>query len=377
MYCPDYDEHGGILHVMNKERLNWLETQLPGLRKKTLCVFDYLLFGNTVRHKVYRDALLVTDKMLQGVGSGIKAFKRNNQQLDLLYTNGEFSKAAGVVQPWWYTDKAIKIIADYYSTEDFVERAMRNTTEYKLRLDIAGLGRALEQGKISPQNIPEAFKLIKAVADNPECLSRYKRAECGRLFTQMGDYSLQRMPKELRKWVMKGWYAYDITNCHIAIASTYGDFPMFKQYAEDTYGFRGVLSFELGVDIDKVKTALLALLYGAGEGALRDILGDTWESFVDHDLVELYIQDCKVLKPLVLSEAKRLGFTKGTTSSKMSKVIMKKESEILDICVYGVYKPVLLFDGWITPKKMENLKEIERNVLTKTGICVTVTENEI
>lgn len=374
MYDIEFDENGGTLHVMNEERMLWLSEQVPGFRKKTLCVFDYLLFGNTYRHKIYKDAILITDSVLKCVGSGVRSFKSNNDKLGLFYTNGEYDKRSGVAMPWWYSDRAIKIIADYYSTNDFMEMALKNTKEYKLRLDIANLGRAIEKGLVSAQNVPEAFKLISAVAENPTCLARYERAECGRLFTKMGDYSLQRMPKELRKFVMPGWHAYDISNCHVAIACTYGDFPTLRQYANDTEGFRALLSFELGVGIGEVKTALLAGLYGAGEHGFKGILGDKIDEFMNHDLVGGYLEDCKTLKPLVLKDCTN---KKGSSSSRMSKVIMKKEGEVLDICVEGLYNPVLLFDGWITPKKIENLKEIEQKVLTNTGVCVTLTENEI
>lgn len=108
---------------------------------------------------------------------------------------------------------------------------------------------------------------------------RYREAESGRLYAM--DDNLQNCPKEVRMAALDGAIDYDISNCHYTLLSQLAasediECPEIHNYLKNKTAMRNMIADHLQVDMGKVKTCLLALIYGAKmashktPGAARD-----------------------------------------------------------------------------------------------------------
>ena len=95
---------------------------------------------------------------------------------------------------------------------------------------------------------------------------RYREAQSGRLYAM--DDNLQNCPKEVRMAALDGAIDYDISNCHYTLlaqlaASDDIECPAIQNYLKNKTAIRNRIADHLQVDTVRVKTCLLALIYGA------------------------------------------------------------------------------------------------------------------
>lgn len=101
----------------------------------------------------------------------------------------------------------------------------------------------------------------------PGCvIHRYSQSESGRLYAR--GVNLQNAYRLVRQAALAGFYDYDIENCHFTIleqmAARYGyECSAIAHYRKNKSSIRCELATDLGVEVDQVKTALIALVYGA------------------------------------------------------------------------------------------------------------------
>jgi len=111
---------------------------------------------------------------------------------------------------------------------------------------------------------------------------RYQEAKTGRL-SAIG-INLQNAPRTVRKAALVNQWDYDFENCHYAIlqqmAKRYGmECPNIECYMRLKSNVRKYLADAIGVHVEQIKRALIAIIYGAHatdsqHAALFDAIGD-------------------------------------------------------------------------------------------------------
>lgn len=110
---------------------------------------------------------------------------------------------------------------------------------------------------------------------------RYAESDSGRLYAR--GVNLQNAYRPVRQAALDGMYDYDIENCHYSIldqmAHKHGyECGAVKQYLANKEPVRRALAVEFDVNVNQVKQALIALVYGATfseepQHALPKVLG--------------------------------------------------------------------------------------------------------
>lgn len=362
-------------------RVQFLKNNLHGFdqeKPRNQRFVDVLLFSRNNRHWVFPEAKSFSRPFLRNMGipGNETKFKEVNNRLDLFYTTGSY-KPGVFSQPWWLTDHTRDVIVQFALQGDIGD-LMQKCETIGIPLNITDV-RDFMFTEATPEQVLECSYLISAVEEGT-LDNEYKKLPCGREVA-IGQYSIQHMPRWLRKIALKGWWDYDFRNCHYTIASTLGDFPSINHYVENTEEVRDRLVSVTGCSKDNVKMALLSKLYGAKNNsssfcAIGQYLGKGGaERFFDDWFVKSLSEDIERLKPILIKKAERNAL-EGTSESKCAQTMMMYESVMLDLALKGVDKPIKMFDGFISPQRQEK-SEIQRKLRQQMHIPVEVTEEQI
>lgn len=208
----------------------------------------------------------------------------------------------------------------------------------------------------------------------------YLRKDKGRLFG-VGVSSCQRMPRTIRKALLKGYYEYDIVNAHFVIADHIADplLDAIHSYANDTTIIRNMLSKDLDMEVSEVKTCLLMLLYGAGvslrsDSSLVEELGskERAKKFVEHPFVKQLVEDIGRLHEMMIEQGMINPESEDRWDSRQRSLALQHiEAVMLDACIEHVEPQLLLFDGFVS-KECKDVKIFQNAIYERTGMNVTV-----
>lgn len=147
---------------------------------------------------------------------------------------------------------------------------------------------------------------------------RYREVESGRLYAM--DLNLQNCPSEVRRAALDGCWDYDIENCHFTLlkqmAARIGvSCPQIDEYLANKQPIREALAKRLGVGVERIKTVMVAIMYGArlqvyhdkdgkATTAIYDNLGqEKGEQFIQVPLVQALSQEVRAVGAKVLAAA--------------------------------------------------------------------------
>ena len=232
-------------------------------------------------------------------------------------------------------------------------------------------------------------RLLRNFTEFDGCVYQtYTESPSGRLYAN--NSNLQNCPSMLRKAALNGQYDHDIINCHFSIflslAKKHGnDAPQIEYYVAQREDLLERLSEDTGEERSNLKTALLALVYGAGlqrGGALESLLIEGYEEFVnDLEVISLQNEIRRVgriivdqdgeltqrghLKnilgksiPMPYSFGQRLShILQGYEALAMQKVLDRYEGEI----------SVLQHDGYTLQREV-GLEDVQNEMRTEHGV---------
>lgn len=146
---------------------------------------------------------------------------------------------------------------------------IKRANEKQLSGNLFGNPQELDMGKLELRAEWAATLLVLAntnLGGHGWLPMRYREAESGRLYAM--DDNLQNCPKEVRMAALDGAIDYDISNCHYTLLSQMAashdiECPEIHNYLKNKTAMRNKIADHLQVDMGKVKTCLLALIYGA------------------------------------------------------------------------------------------------------------------
>ncbi|WP_415911924.1 hypothetical protein [Neptuniibacter sp. QD37_11] len=227
---------------------------------------------------------------------------------------------------------------------------------------------------------------------------RYDEADGGRLYGK--GLHLQNVSKIVRNAALAECYDYDIENCHFSLmyqlASKQGEECLgIKSYMDNKRLYRERIASDLDLSIDKVKTCLIAIMYGAtrsrrNQDAIPSEIGlHKAKQFYRHPIVErLFYDITKARKVIIGACAKSNGryknamgkFIAGTEqhSKVLAHIMQGLEAKILTI-VAGIYPDqivLLQHDGWVTKAEIDT-QIIVDTVVKELDINIQITEQMI
>ena len=143
----------------------------------------------------------------------------------------------------------------------------------------------------------------------------YQEAESGRIYPT-GGISLASVPGLVKEAALRGYWEYDISNCHFSLvtqmAAKYGQrCSAIEHYLSNKESVREMIAHEAGIRIDQVKTCLLALLYGARastwhKAAIVEEIGrEAAERLIKVELFGALARDVGLARRVVLANSDR------------------------------------------------------------------------
>jgi len=228
---------------------------------------------------------------------------------------------------------------------------------------------------------------------------QYVESPAGRIYGQ--DTHFQRTPRDLRKASFAGFYEYDMDNAHYAFGGCLGtdlklSLPGIAYYNANKKAVRDELAADLNVDVQQIKDALIAKIYGAGDSddpahAIPEILGDEKaQELYAHPLFRAISDDLKILVRAIIDslEPDRLGryhnaMSKPISSKEEDRFIMSHlfqglEAKAMENIV-AMCEPLVLLvihDGLIVSEPIDT-KAIERWIFEAIGYHISVSEEEL
>jgi len=223
---------------------------------------------------------------------------------------------------------------------------------------------------------------------------RYMEQSTGRLGGQ--GISLQNAPRIVRKAALHGMFDYDIENCHYAIfahlAKQYGSpCSAIDRYLANKAETRSGIALRVGIAIDQVKTALLALMFGSPlspreENAIPQAIGrdKAIQLYKDAEFAAI-ADDIKAGRKLILANwldrtprtlQNAMGKTislKETPAKKLAHILQGIEANALRAVLRAFGDDVLLpvHDGFVSRVELDE-DRIEQVIFDETGINLKV-----
>jgi hypothetical protein len=235
----------------------------------------------------------------------------------------------------------------------------------------------------------------------PGCvIHRYQQSESGRLYAK--DVNLQNAYRLVRQAALAGFYDYDIENCHFTIleqmAARYGyACSAIAHYRKNKSGIRRELAADLGVEVDQVKTALIALVYGAAfsedpDKAIPQILGSlelAQRAYANEHFRGLR-DDVAGARTAILKSYPRskqtirnaVGLTmdvrRHTDLQQLAHLLQGIESQALDAAhrLYADSIVLLQHDGFTSTRELDH-RAIEQAIETATGYRLEVPPGDL
>lgn len=370
--------------MKKKQRLNvkyyidmteFLESFLPEFKqenKKTKSLMVKIL-SLPVVHKEDRSAYSISTEYLRSIGSTTRLFNRINDKYNLFtvdssYRLGHYSRKmypnpiVKDILNGFYRDTTQNNIKSIYvnSNNDIIEYFPLNSdipnllsidgvsVHGNVKLSMDSLVDYIDNIAVDTQLRDLAIRWYKLA--NSKSLpfgyvpQSYKQIENKRV-TGIG-LSLQNTAKELRNVLLAGNYDYDFTNCHYSIINHYGNYPTINEYVTNTDSFRKTLARELCVSVKDIKTALIAMLYGANTSpysTLSNIFEDDLELFWNHSLVVSLRSEIKQ------AMGELLGVTRTDRDSYklLANTLMNIEHKILVCATDGLDIVIPMYDGFV------------------------------
>lgn len=248
------------------------------------------------------------------------------------------------------------------------------------------------------RNRLHAIKLIEAVDEN-ECIRFYYcESSSGRLYGE--GLHLQNTSRIVRNAALDGLYDYDISNCHFSIMYQLCErqgviLNNVRHYMNNKSQIRKDISEYVGVEEDKIKKALISLMYGAilsssPCSSIPDTIGkEQVDKFIKHSFVNGLYNELKKNKKVLISNAKKNGqnylnaMNKSTNinekkSSILSHLIQGVEASILNIIgeIHGDNIVLLQHDGWVSKIKIDKVK-LMQNIYDRSGFNIMIEEEKI
>ena len=234
--------------------------------------------------------------------------------------------------------------------------------------------------------------------------SGYVEHRSGRLYPATYPH-LQNVPRELRKIALAGCWEYDFANCHYALflqlCKPAGFHPKaIQHYLDNKLWVREKIASDVGLTIDQVKEALIALIYGAStrkgvshpfysRNALLEIVGHDEQkhgALCSNALFLGLAGDIVRGRDPVIEKAPK---SRGGVQNVMGKFIdrSKRKSQILShllqgaeaLCLNTILRHhadqiiLLQHDGWNTPGRL-NVSAMELWIEKETGFEMAIEE---
>lgn len=227
--------------------------------------------------------------------------------------------------------------------------------------------------------------------------SVYLQHSTGRLY--IDGASLQTVPSIVRRAATEGHWEYDISNCHWTILNQIAANRCVRcdhitDYLLHKKEIREQLASDTGASVKQVKSALLALIYGAPlsrspKVALHKTLGQAAQNaFCDHQIVKGLYSDLNDAREAAISDCKKRGGMYVNQAKKGIPQIADKRHVLAHI-VQG-YEAAMLYaalpllenitvlqhDGF-TCRTRQPKRLIERQIAHQTGMKVELEEEEV
>lgn len=236
----------------------------------------------------------------------------------------------------------------------------------------------------------------------------YQQKLSGRIYEV--NYALQSMPRSVRQAALSGNWDYDVSNCHFDIFSQWArqlgwQTPMIDSYLADKKRIRQTLANNVQASVDKIKRALLALLYGAqlrctrkscaqhehGVPSIQEILGDVeCTLFIQQPFVRALREEIQRVGKVLIKNMPRVrglvvnhfGGLMDQTTSSVPKLLCHGlqgfEAAALHAVVskYGEHVILCMHDGWISRRRLP-VDDLRRVIRDATGLGLNVEEEQI
>ena len=227
---------------------------------------------------------------------------------------------------------------------------------------------------------------------------RYAESDSGRLYAR--GVNLQNAYRPIRQAALDGMYDYDIENCHYSIldqmAHKHGyECGAVKHYLADKKNVRASLAVEFDVNVNQVKRALIALVYGATfsedpQHALPKVLGvDKARAMYQHPQFLALRDDVAAARsailrghPVTRQTIKNLrGLTinikKHDARQQLAHLLQGVEAVALEAAhrLYPDHIVLLQHDGFTSTRPLDH-KAIELTIFEATGYRLEVLEGE-
>jgi len=221
-------------------------------------------------------------------------------------------------------------------------------------------------------------------------IHRYQQSGSGRLYAK--DVNLQNTYRLVRQAALHGFYDYDIENCHYSILDQMAQEHGYvcnavRHYLINKKKVRESLAAEFGLTVDQVKTALIALVYGArfsmrSKDALPKILGgkEMAQRVYEHPVFRALRDDVAAARSAILSGQKvfrgkiencrgmTISTTKADTRQQLAHLLQGVESVALEAAhsLYPEQIVLLQHDGFTSTTRLDS-KAIKEAMFKATG----------
>jgi hypothetical protein len=236
------------------------------------------------------------------------------------------------------------------------------------------------------------------VAGPGKIAHRYVPCSSGRLFA-LGT-SLQGAPRDVRNAALCGMYDYDIENCHFAIfaelAARNGfPCPTISHYLKHKAATREGIARRVGIPIEKAKTCLIMLMYGAPLNPYKDcaipkkiepyrarmLFKDTEFVAIANELADgrsLILSKWPNADGFIENDFGRRLSLRATPEAQLAHILQGIEAKALRACMRAYEGNLILpvHDGFVTREELDP-RHIERTILEATGYRLEVSGGRI
>ena len=228
-------------------------------------------------------------------------------------------------------------------------------------------------------------------------IQRYSYSDAGRLYGK--GIHLQNAPKLIKQAFLSGSYDNDIDNCHFQIfqqlaAKVDVICTGISHYLANKSGVRQAIADDVGISVKQVKTALLALMYGARQtlwhdAAIPKMIGDKTPALYENPFFNKFNVEIENAREAIISNWDNT--TQRSIINSMGKPISKKknsrfimahiqqgiEAKILHIALelFGDNILLLQHDGFSTQNRIDTDLIITR-VSEELGFNMTYTTTQ-
>lgn len=272
---------------------------------------------------------------------------------------------------------------------------IKRIREKKASLSLFGVASELDMKRLEARATWAATLYILAntdLAGRGWIPMRYQEVDSGRLYAI--ETNLQNCPREVRMAALAGFLDYDISNCHYALldqmAARAGfECDQIRYYLQNKKVVREQIAVEVGIEVEQVKTCLLAVIYGAAMSTsplatFGEALGkEKARGLIEHPLFAMIAKEVKQAGMAVLEAApKRSGSLMNAAGcgirlnqnrrKKLAHLLQGAEAVILKAAVQFVESRqqgnviLLQHDGFTTRKPIP-VAELEAIILQQTG----------